>query len=149
MTRMQQKEEITIIGIELRTNDIDAPETIPAFWKKFRDEKMIELLTDLESVDIYSVYGHYDNAGYSSDDEYSFILGVTTDDFSKEIQEHFATVLLPTQDYMVFPVPQNSEANVPATWKAILNNKIIERTFDADYECYKANGYIDILIGIR
>ena len=145
---MNQKEAITVIGVELRTNNDEASQSIPAFWKKFYDENCLALLTDKESVDIYAVYTHYENAGYSSDGEYSLILGVTTDDFRKE-KEGLATAFLPPQDYMVFSVSQNKEENVAQTWNAILSNKILERTFDADYECYKANGYIDVLVGIR
>lgn len=148
MQKMNQKEAITVIGVELRTNNSEAAQSIPAFWKKFYDEKCQSLLTDQESVDIYAVYTHYDNAGYSSKGEYSLIIGVTEDDFSKET-EGLATAFLPAQDYMVFSVSSNKVEDVGQTWNAILNNKILERTFDADYECYKANGYIDILVGIR
>ena len=148
MQRMNQKEEITVVGVELRTNNAEALQSIPAFWKTFHEENKLALLTDKESVDIYAVYSNYENAGYSSDGDYSLILGVTSDEFTKEM-DGLVEVLLPAQDYMVFGVSENSIDNVGQTWKAILNNRILERTFDADYECYKSNGYIDILVGIR
>lgn len=148
MQRMNQKEAVTIVGVELRTNNEEASETIPAFWERFNEENLLAKLTDKESVDLYAVYTNYDDAGYSSEGEYSFIIGITSDEFSKD-NEGLVQAVLPQQEYMVFTVSDNKVENVSNTWHAILKNKIIERTFDVDYECYRSNGYIDIVIGVR
>lgn len=148
MTRMQQKEEITIIGFELRTNNKVAFETIPAFWDKFYRDKLLGELSDNEFVDLFAVYTNYEDAGYSSEGEYSFIIGVSEDDIDKEF-DHLAVATIPTQEYIVFNVAENKKENIVKTWNAITNNKIIERTYDVDYECYTANGYIDVVVGVR
>ena len=148
MQRMNQKEAVKIVGVELRTNNNEAAETIPAFWKKFYDENLLTLLTDKESVDLYAVYTNYEDAGYSSEGQYSLIIGITSDEFSKDDKD-LAEAVLPQQEYMVFSVSDNKVDNVDKTWQAILKNKIIERTFDVDYECYRSNGYIDVVVGVK
>lgn len=148
MQRMNQKEAVTIVGVELRTNNNEATQTVPAFWKKFYEENLLTQLTDKESVDLYAVYTNYADAGYSSEGQYSLIIGVTADEFTKD-SEGLAQAVLPQQEYIVFSVNDNKEENVDKTWQAILKNKIIERTFDVDYECYRSNGYIDVVVGVR
>lgn len=148
MQRMNQKEAVTIVGIEFRTNDKEAAQTIPTFWKKFYDENLLEQLTDKEGVDLYAVYTNYEDAGYSSEGQYSLIIGVTSDAFTKD-NENVAQAVLPQQEYMLFSVSDNKKENVANTWQAIIKNKIIERTFDVDYECYRSNGYIDVVVGVK
>jgi len=148
MQRMNQKEAVTIVGVELRTNNTQAAQSIPDFWKKFYDENLLAQLTDKESVDLYAVYTNYEDAGYSSEGQYSLIIGVTSDELTKD-SEGLVQAVLPQQEYMVFSVSDNKVENVDKTWQAILKNRIIERTFDVDYECYRRNGYIDVVVGVR
>lgn len=145
---MLQKEEMTIVGIELRTNNDVAFETIPAFWDKFYRDNLLSKLTDKESVDIYAVYTNYEDAGYSNEGDYSLIIGVTEDEIAKDL-DGLSMATIPTQEYIVFNVSENKVEHVIDTWNGIWNNKMIERTFDTDYECYTANGHIDVVIGVR
>ena len=142
---MQQEKDIMIVGIELRTSNNEAMETIPPFWGKFFAEGIQEKINGKVSNDVYAVYTNFENEGINNEGVYSMFIGVEVENFD-DVPEGLVTTTIKKQNRLVFQVEDGKPENVGATWHKIWG-EVAEKTFIAEYEHYHKNG-IDIYIGI-
>jgi predicted transcriptional regulator YdeE len=72
---IHQDQAIHVFGIELRTSNDEAMQTIPPHWQRFSQEAVLANIPGKISDDVYAVYTHFDNAGSNNQGVYSLILG--------------------------------------------------------------------------
>ena len=144
---MKQTEEIKIVGIELRTSNNEAMETIPPLWGKFYAEDIMNQIAHKKSNDVYAVYTNFENEGVNNEGVYSLIIGAEVESFD-DIPEGFSLTTIVKQNREVFSVADGKSENVAQTWIDIWQRDDLNKTFLAEYEHYHAKG-IDIYIGVE
>lgn len=139
-------EPVWIIGLELRTSNDVAFETIPAHWQRFMGEQTLGRIPNRVSDNVYAVYTNYQNPGINNQGMYSCILGaaITT---KEQIPDGLVAVPLPASSYQVVPVERADR--VGQAWQDIWQQDTSQRTFIADSECYYPNGKVEIHLGIH
>ena len=143
-----QAESITIVGLELRTSNDIAHQTIPAHWKRFYAEGISEKIPNKLSNDVYAVYTNYEHEGLNNSGTYSLVIGASVSSF-EDLPPDLIGVKLPASSYEVIAVAQGRPDLVGESWMAIWQQDAAKRTFIADFERYRVDGTIDILLGIR
>jgi predicted transcriptional regulator YdeE len=143
-----QAQAIHVIGIELRTTNMEAMHTIPPHWKRFSDEGVMGRVPGRLGDEVYAVYTNFQNAGVNNDGLYSLIIGVACDP-ATECPPGMVRAVLPASKRAVFPVDKGRFDLVGPAWQATWKRHDLRKTFIADGERYRANGEIDILIGIE
>lgn len=151
MTPAYQDQAIHVMGIELRTSNAHAFQTIPLHWQRFFQEKVAAAIEGRMSDDIYAVYTNFQNAGINNEGTYSLIIGLA---IHPEIEPlpaaGFARAVVPASHRIVFPVAANRPENVGETWQKIWKYAAVQKTCIAEYERYRSSdGRIDISIGIN
>ena len=138
----------TVVGIELRTSNAQAMETIPAFWQRFQDEAVMEQIPNKLSDDIYAVYTNFEHQGVDNEGTYSLVIGAEIADPS-HAPAALKVVEVPSATRMVFRVPGDKPENVADTWIKIWGMSDLGNTYIADYERYSAeSGSIAIYVGV-
>jgi len=138
---------IRIIGLELRTSNDVAAQTIPAHWQRFMAEGVLARIPVKQSDEVYAVYTHFENAGQNNQGWYSLIIGapVASD---QPVPEGLSHAVIPASYRAVFPVPQGDPMQVGAVWQQVWLRDDLHKTYIADLERFRPNGEIDILVGI-
>jgi predicted transcriptional regulator YdeE len=137
---------VWIIGLELRTSNDVAFETIPAHWGRFMGENILNQIPNRASDNVYAVYTNYQNPGVNNEGIYSCVIGAAVKDTS-QIPDGLVAISLPASAYQVVPVER---ANlVVEAWQEIWQQDTSKRTFIADAECYYPDGKVEIHLGIR
>ncbi len=144
----QQDAALRIIGIELRTSNREAMQTIPPHWQRFAEEGVLARIPGKLSDDVYAVYTHFENAGVNNEGLYSLIIGAPVQS-SQAVPAGMSHIVLPASPRAVFPVPTGRPDEVGAAWQAVWQRDDLPKAFVADCERYRADGRIDILIGLR
>lgn len=144
---MKQEKDIKVVGIELRTSNDVAMETIPPLWERFFVEGILEKIPHKHSSDIYAVYTNFENEGANNEGVYSLIIGAEVKNF-EDIPEGFSATTIKAQNRVVFPVKDGKPENVGLTWHEVWSKVKLEKTFIAEYELYTEKG-IDIYIGVK
>jgi predicted transcriptional regulator YdeE len=139
-------EPVWIIGLELRTNNDVAFETIPAHWQRFMGEEILGRIPNRVSDTIYVVYTNYQNPGVNNQGIYSCVLGAAVT-LREHIPDGLVAVSLPASTDQVVPVERADKVGV--AWQDIWKQNTSERTFIADTECYYPDGKIEIHLGIH
>ncbi len=135
-----------IIGLELRTSNTEAFETIPAHWGRFMGEQIFSHIPNRTSDTVYVVYTNYQNPGVNNEGIYSCVIGAAVKDVS-QIPGGLVTISLPASTYQVVPVERAEK--VGEAWQDIWQQDTSHRTFIADTECYYPDGKVEIHLGIR
>jgi predicted transcriptional regulator YdeE len=143
-----QPETITIVGLELRTSNDVANQTIPAHWERFMTQAMLEKIPNKTSNDIYAVYTNYEHEGVDNIGTYSLVIGAAISSL-ENMPSEFTVVELPVSSYEVISVPHGRPELVGQSWVKIWQQDTSARNFIADFERYQADGTIDILLGVR
>jgi predicted transcriptional regulator YdeE len=143
-----QPQAMTIVGLELRTSNDIANQTIPAHWERFMTQAMLEKIPNRLSSDVYAVYTNYEHEGVDNTGTYSLVIGAAVANL-ENMPSEFTAVELPASSYQVVCVPQGHPELVGESWVNIWRQDASARTFIADFERYKADGTIDILLGVR
>ena len=144
----QQDHAVRIIGIELRTSNDEAMRTIPPHWQRFTEEGVLARIPGKLSDEVYAVYTHFENAGVDNQGVYSLIIGAPVSS-AQAVPPGMGHAVLPASARAVFPVPQGRFDQVVPTWQAVWQRDDLPKAFVADCERYRADGQIDILIGLR
>ena len=139
---------LTVAGIALRTNNLDAAETIPPQWGAFFDGGGVTQIPHRLGDDVIAVYTGFANEGENNDGDYTFVIGCIVPEGSAPPQG-LATVTVPASDRLVFPVAAGRPDLVGAAWQQIWARTDLAKTFVADFERYSAEGDIEISIGVR
>ena len=143
---MKQTEDIKIVGLELRTSNNEAMETIPPFWERFYGEDIMNKIAHKKSDDVYAVYTNFENEGVNNKGMYSLIIGAEVESF-KNIPQGLISTTIVKQNREIFPVPEGKAENIGQTWMEIWQRDDLKKTFLAEYERYHDKG-IDIYIGV-
>lgn len=144
----QQDRAVRIIGIELRTDNREAMRTIPLHWQRFTQEGVLARIPGKLSDEVYAVYTHFENAGVNNEGVYSLIIGAPVSS-AQAVPPGMSHAVLPASPRAVFPVPQGRFDQVVPAWQAVWQRDDLPKAFVADCERYRADGQIDILIGLR
>lgn len=148
MHTTDQDHAIHVIGIELRTTNNEAFETIPAHWQRFGTENVPAQVADRQGDTVYAVYTHFEHAGRNNQGLYSLVLGPAVAP-GAAVPHGMVRVVVPASRRAVFPVEKGRLDRVAAEWQAIWQRTDLRKTFVADYERYSADGSIDILVGLE
>jgi predicted transcriptional regulator YdeE len=147
MYTIQQDQAIHVFGIELRTRNTEAFDTIPPHWQRFADGQVLACIPGKLSDEVYAVYTHFQNAGRDNQGSYSLVIGAAVAP-DTPLPEGLARAVVPASRRAVFPVAPGRFDLVGAKWQEIWEHTELPKTFIAEYERYRANGDIDILVGI-
>ncbi|MED5620330.1 GyrI-like domain-containing protein [Ideonella sp. BN130291] len=148
MKTIEQTQPITIVGIELRTSNAEAFNTIPPHWQRFTSEGVLARIPAKASDEVVAVYTHFEHEGIDNEGTYSLIIGAPVDGL-REVPAGMVSAVIPPSRRVVFPVERGRHDLVGAAWQHIWAQPGLAKTFIADYERYQANGDIDICIGVH
>jgi predicted transcriptional regulator YdeE len=138
---------ITVIGIELRTTNLDAMQTIPPLWQRFSQEGVLAALPQRLNDDVLAVYTHFEHAGTNNTGLYSLVIGAAVP-ATAPVPEGMVRVVIPASQRVEFAVPSGRFDLVGPAWQTIWAHTELPKTYVAEYEHYRANGDIAISIGL-
>lgn len=136
-----------VVGLELRTTNLEALQTIPPHWQRFTQEGVLARLSGRVDDAVHAVYTHFEQAGRSNQGLYSLVIGaaVTPD---APVPSGLVRVVVPASRRAVFEVERGRFDLVGAKWQAIWQRTDLRQSFVADFECYQADGRIEISVGL-
>jgi predicted transcriptional regulator YdeE len=138
---------ITVIGIELRTTNTVAAQTIPPHWQRFSEETVLAQIKRRNSDDVFAVYTHFEHAGLNNTGLYSLVIGAAVP-ADTPVPAGMVRVVVPASRRVVLGVAGGRFDLVGPTWQAIWQRTELAKTYIAEYEQYHANGDITISIGL-
>jgi predicted transcriptional regulator YdeE len=138
---------ITVVGIELRTGNTVAAQTIPPHWQRFTQEAVLAHIPAMRGDDVFAVYTHFEHAGRDNTGLYSLVLGAAVA-ADAPVPAGMVRVVIPASRRAVFCVEKGRFDLVGACWQAIWQRSDLAKTFIAEYEQYRANGDITVSIGL-
>jgi len=148
MKKITQQKNIQIVGIELRTSNLEAMQTIPPFWQKFYQEGVLQQIANKVSDNIYAVYTNFENEGKNNEGVYSLIIGAEVKNFDN-IPAPFVSTVIPVSKRAVFEVETGHPEKVGEKWQEIWQTTVFEKSYISEYELYYSSGEIKIYIGIK
>lgn len=144
---------IHIVGVALRTTNENGQSfiDIPPFWGRFMQENVSAKIPNKIDQDLYVAYTDFENEGKNNHGMYTMVIGcaVAPDTVSLE---NFTKIIIPSGNYRDFPVPAGGVEKVGETWQAIWALPQSEKqnwSFRCEFERYRANGEIEIFIGMK
>lgn len=140
-------EPIHVVGLGLRTSNERAFEDIPAHWGRFHQSGVLASIPDRVGEDLFGVYTHFEHPGIDNLGVYSLIIGARVNGASPA-PPGLASTTIPAARRAVFPVDKGHPERVGERWRDIWASADIVKTYLCDHEHYKANGEIDIVVGI-
>jgi len=138
---------LTVIGIELRTHNLEAAQTIPPHWQRFTQEGVLARIAAKRSDDVFAVYTHFEHAGRDNTGLYSLVIGAAVA-ADAPVPAGMVRVVIPASPRAVFGVERNRFDLIGPAWRAIWQRSDLVKTFVAEYEQYLADGGIRISIGL-
>ncbi len=138
---------IHVVGIELRTNNLEAMQTIPPHWQRFATEGVLGQLQSRLSDEVYAVYTHFENAGSNNQGLYSLVLGAAVP-AGAGVPPGMVRVVVPASMRAVFEVEPGRQDLVGPKWMEIWGHTELPKTFIAEFERYSPDGNIQISIGL-
>lgn len=148
MQIVNQVKAIHVVGIELRTVNEQAFETIPLHWQRFAKEGVAGRIPEKLSHDVYAVYTNFENAGCDNKGLYSLVLGAAVG-ADTPVPSGMIRVVAPASLRAMFTVEKGRPDKVGEQWLGIWSRTDLRKTFIAEYECYRADGEIGIFVGIE
>lgn len=143
----------TVIGIKIRTTNenMQAAQDIPAFWQRFKSEKIAEKIPNKIDENIYAIYTNYESDYQGA---YDMILGCKVSSV-KNIPEEMIAQEFKADTYMQFVSKGKMKDNsVYKTWTEIWESNL-NRSYNLDFEVYgeksmnPENMEVDIFISIN
>ncbi len=148
MPNIEHAKAMSIVGLERRTTNERAFEEIPAHWQRFYKDGVLDRISGKLSNDIYAVYTRFENESRNNEGTYSFIIGAQVADLTA-VPLGLSGVFVSASRFAVFPVERGHPEQVGERWRKIWALTDLSKTFVCDYERYRANGEIDIFVGVR
>jgi predicted transcriptional regulator YdeE len=148
MKTITQENNINIVGIELRTSNIEAMHTIPPFWQRFYQENILQKIENRISDNVFAVYTNFENEGVNNEGIYSLILGAEVIN-TEIIPEGFISTTIKPSKRVVFEVETGHPEKVAEKWIEIWKMSDLGKSFISDYELYHSSGEIEIYIGVK
>lgn len=143
-----QDQPILVVGLELRTSNDEALQTIPPHWQRFGREAVLERIPHKASAEVYAVYTHFEHEGVDNRGRYSLIIGAAVTGLA-EVPAGLVSAVLPAGRRAVFEVERGRHDLVGDAWRRIWERTELDKTYLADYERYQPDGRIEIFIGVR
>ncbi|MGV8883117.1 MAG: GyrI-like domain-containing protein [Rhodoglobus sp.] len=140
------QEQFTVVGLPLRTNNLEASTTIPPHWAAF-EQADVEGKTNAGG-DIYAVYADHERAGVDNLGDYTLIIGHRVPD-GTPVPEGLAAVLVPRSEREVIELESGRPDLVGAAWQQIWARNDLDLSYLADFEHYASDGGIEISLGLR
>jgi predicted transcriptional regulator YdeE len=143
----QQTQAIRVVGLELRTTNAEALQTIPPHWARVMRDDIFSRIAGKTSDDVYAVYTHFEHAGLDNQGLYSMIIGapVAAD---ATVPEGLVHAVLPAGWRALFASPDGRPDLVGQTWLEVWARDDLPKAFVADAERYRADGTIELMIGL-
>lgn len=139
---------ITVVGIELRTSNTVAAQTIPPLWQRFGQDNVLASIDGKQGEDVFAVYTHFEHAGSNNTGLYSLVIGAAVAP-DAPVPAGMVRVVVPASPRAVFGVEKGRFDLVGPAWQAIWQRGDLAKTFIAEYEQYHANGDITVSIGLH
>jgi predicted transcriptional regulator YdeE len=142
--------EIKIIGIEIRTSNAEAMNTIGSHWNKFFSEGIKDKIPNKVSEEIIALYCDYEG-DYTK--PYNFVIGCKVSRIDN-IPSGMVSKKIPASKFAVFTAKGKMPDCIIETWKQIWGMDI-ERTYTGDYEVYDerasnpASSEVDIYVAVK
>ena len=148
MKTTEQTQAIRIIGLELRTSNDEAMQSIPPHWQRFFAEGVLARIPDKCSDTVFAVYTHFENAGLNNQGLYSLIIGAEVS-ADAPVPAGLSHCVIPAGKRAVFEAPTGQPEHIGETWQEVWSRSDLPKTFVAEYERYQADGRIEVWIGLR
>ena len=148
MNTTHQTQAIRVIGLELRTSNDVAMQTIPPHWQRFFAEGVLAQIPGKQSDTVYAVYTHFEHAGLNNEGLYSLIIGAQVN-ADAPVPAGLTHCVIPAGPRAVFDAPKGQPERIGETWHEVWSRNDLAKTFIAEYERYQADGSIDVWIGLR
>ncbi len=148
MRKIPQEKSILVVGIELKTSNLEAMQTIPPFWQKFYQEGILQKISNKVSDNIFAVYTNFENEGENNEGVYSLIIGAEVTEV-QALPENFVSTVVKPSKRAVFEVEKGHPEKVGEKWQEIWSATDLEKSYISDYELYYPSGEIEIYIGIK
>jgi predicted transcriptional regulator YdeE len=143
-----QDQPILVVGLELRTSNDEAAQTIPPHWQRFSREAVLGRIPHKASDEVYAVYTHFEHEGVDNRGRYSLIIGAAVRPGGK-VPEGLVSAVLPAGRRAVFEVERGRHDLVGEAWRRIWEHTELDKAYLADYERYRPDGTIEICIGLN
>src|SRR3990167_4248332 len=94
---------ITVVGIELRTSNTVAAQSIPPHWQRFTEEAVLAHIPAKRGDDVFAVYTHFEHAGSNNTGLYSLVIGAAVAP-DAPVPAGMVRVVVPASRRAIFPV---------------------------------------------
>nr|WP_298997149.1 GyrI-like domain-containing protein [uncultured Allomuricauda sp.] len=145
-----KKEELTIVGIAIRTSNQPGKgdRDIPQLWGRFMAENVVNRIPNKVDNTIYAIYTDYEG---DHTQPYTILIGCNVHSLDN-IPEDMTVKMVPASNYTQFTAKGDlTKDAVINTWMEIWNTDL-KRTFTTDIEVYDdravdpTNGVAEILV---
>ena len=150
---MKESETFHIIGIDIRTSNQEgkAGQDIPALWKRFLSQNLMEKIPSKVGSELFCIYTEYEG---DHDEPYTCLLGCKVADLDN-VPEGMRGMTFTTGNLEKFTAKGNLQQG--AVWNKWLEiwEKGLDRTYTFDFEVYgeKAqnpeDAEVDIYISVK
>ena len=148
MFQIESFEAFHIVGLALRTRNAEAFETIPPHWARFHGENVLARVTNRLSDEVHAVYTEFENEDRSNEGLYTLLIGVPVASLAV-VPDGLRGITVPAARRAVFPVERGRTDLVGAEWQKIWRLTELPKSYRCEHERYRANGDIDICVGLR
>lgn len=127
-------EEITLVGISVRTNNEQAQSKgdIAKLWENFFAQDIMTKIENKISNDIYCVYTNYES-DHTAD--YTTFLGCAVSATASDLSVGLETLIIPADKYLKFISEGQMPTCVLQTWLQIWGTEY-PRAYKADFDIY-------------
>lgn len=131
MYTKKKHEEMSIIGIKIRTSNEHHSKDGPRLWDRFRKEQLMTKIPNKLNENIFAVYTDYEG-DYTR--PYSYLVGCEVAKID-EVPRGLVGIKIPRQNYAVFSAKGSFPVSLIQTWQQIWVSDI-QRSYFADFEVY-------------
>lgn len=147
----EQCPPLVVQGLAMTTNNERAFDEIPAQWQAVQDSGWLAG-AGASNSDVHAVYTGFAHEGVDNEGDYTFLIGRPVGTAHEPATSlGLTTVSVPAGRYAVFAVSRGRPDLVGEAWQRIwaLDSADLPRSFICDHERYRADGTIEIFVGVK
>lgn len=152
MYTTKTKDEIKVVGIELKTSNQNGQATkeIPLFWQKFYAQNIKDQIPNKIDNEVLGLYIDYEGDFTAP---YSFVICYKVSNL-ENIPQGMVGKTIPSSNYAVFTATGKFPENILETWQKIWKSDL-NRTYSGDFEVYEQdfsatqNPEVNVYISIK
>jgi predicted transcriptional regulator YdeE len=129
--RIENIEPFDVVGIQIRTSNANAMETIGPLWGRFFEEQLAEKIPGRVDDRTLGVYSDYES---DHNGEYTLMAGCRVKD-DAPTPEGLERIRVPAQEYVIITGKGEMPQVVWETWGKVYETDI-PRAFTTDFEVY-------------